>query len=191
MVVFEREGSAHLVEVSAAPKAAGLGHGVGEGGGFRDPQMQVPPALVRDLAQRGGEETDADLGVGLAVVGADHDLDAPGVMTPAELRVADQRPVGRLSGDEAGEALATPMHQVEPLVLTERVVAVGDERLLEELGHLGDVGLAHAALDLDGVHRRRLPNGVCRPRPLGPVRRLGTVRSWPVPAPYAPGRERS
>jgi hypothetical protein len=31
-------------------------------------------------------------------------------------------------------------------------VLVGGGYLLEELGHLGDVGLAHAAFDLDCVH---------------------------------------
>ena len=56
-------------------------------------------------------------------------------------------------------------------------MAVGDEGLLEELGHLGDVGLAHPALDLDGMHGAKLPLNVRAPRPpAGPSRRLGTVR---------------
>jgi hypothetical protein len=73
-------------------------------------------------------------------------------MATAQLGVPDQGAVGGFPGHETGEALPTPVHEIEPLVLPERIMAVGHECLLEELGDLGDVGLAHPALDLDGVH---------------------------------------
>ena len=125
--------------------------------------------LSTDLAQGGGEQAHTDFVVGLAVVGPDHHLDAPRVVAAAQLGVADQGAVGRFSSNEPGEAGATPVDEVEPFVLTERVVPVGDEGLMQELRDLGDVGLAHPALDLDGVHGRRLPPLRLRPR-AGPVR---------------------
>jgi hypothetical protein len=99
------------------------------------------------------------------MVGTDHHLDTPGVMTPTQLGVADQRAVARFPGDEAGEAGAASVDEVQPLVLAEGIVAVGDEGLLQELRHLGDVGLAHPALDLDGMHGAKLALRVRRPRP--------------------------
>ncbi len=130
-----------------------------------------PPPWRATSRERRREQADADLGVATAVIGPDHHLDTPGVVAAAQLCVADQRPVGRLPCHETGEALAASVDQVEPLVLAKRVVAVCDHGVLEELRHLGDVGLAHPAFDLDGVHGRRLPGAL-----EGLVGR-GTVRS--------------
>ena len=94
---------------------------------------------------------------GLAVVGADDDLEAPGGVSPAQLGVADEGAALAVAGHEAGEAHAPAVDEVEPLVLAQRTMSVGLVDLVQKLRHLGDVVLAHAAFDLDGVHHRRLP----------------------------------
>ena len=44
------------------------------------------------------------------------------------------------------------MDKIEPLVFTERSVSVGLGHLVKKVRHLGDIGFAHAPLDLDMMH---------------------------------------
>ena len=109
-------------------------------------------AEASDLPEGGIEQVEAHVVSGPAVIGPDDHLESPGVVAPAELGVADEPAFGTLPGHEPGEARPSPVHQVQPLVLTQGPVSVGHRDLVEEFGDLGDVGLAHAPLDLDVVH---------------------------------------
>ena len=57
-----------------------------------------------------------------------------------------------LPGHQAGEALPATMDEVQPLVLAEGTMGVEAGGDGEQLGHGGDVALAHLALDLESVH---------------------------------------
>jgi hypothetical protein len=136
-------------------EAAGLGHLVVVGAGLGDPQVEVAAARLGHLAQSGVEQVGAHGAGEVPVMGVDHDLHRPGVVTtlaPAHLGVAHRVGMARLPGDEPGEAGATPLDQVEPLVLAEGPVVVGDRGHVEEGGDGGDVGFAHAPFDFEADH---------------------------------------
>jgi hypothetical protein len=53
--------------------------------------------------------------------------------------------VGRVFGDEAGEAGAPAVDEIEPLVLAERLVVVEAADRIEQVAHFGQIGLADVA----------------------------------------------
>ena len=62
-----------------------------------------------------------------------------------------------LAGDKAGKALPATLDEVEPLVLAEGAMTVGDARSFEQHRDGSDVRLSHPALDLDMVHLANIP----------------------------------
>ena len=83
------------------------------------------------------------------MLGVDHDLQPPvgrrAVALGREVGVADGVGVGRVLGDEAGEAGPAAVDQIEPFVLTQGRVVVEPGHGPEEVADLGQVGLADIA----------------------------------------------
>ena len=75
--------------------------------------------------------------------------------------------------NEAGEPLSTTLDEVQPLVLAQSAVPIGNTGGLEKHGDGGDVGLRHPPLDLDVMHPSRVA-------PV-PERSVATIRAWPPP----------
>ena len=97
----------------------------------------------------------ADGTAGATVVGIDDVLEGPAVAAARDLGVADGVVVARFPRDQAGVAGPPSLHEVEPLVLTQRTMVVGLGGSLEQSGDGRDVALAQLPLDLDAMHRRR------------------------------------
>jgi hypothetical protein len=116
--------------------------------------VDVASPQAADLAEGGLEQGETDVVPRSAVIGPDDHLDAPGVVSPAELGVTDETAVRTVAGHESGEARSSPVDEVQPLVLAQGTVPVGHRDLVEKFGDLGDVGLAHTPFDLDVVHER-------------------------------------
>ena len=90
----------------------------------------------------------------VAVVGVHDQLERPRVVAPGDLGVGHRVVVTRLPGDEAGEARAAALDQVQPQVVVQRAVPVGSLRGGQQARDLGDVGRRHLPLDLEAAHAR-------------------------------------
>ncbi len=62
--------------------------------------------------------------------------------------------VGRVFGDEAREAGAPAVDEIEPLVLAQRLVIVEAPDRFEQVAHFGQIGLADIANDAHFDHQR-------------------------------------
>ena len=83
------------------------------------------------------------------------------VLAPADLSVGNDALTTAFTGHKAGKALTTTLDEIEPLVLAERAMAIGDARGLEQDRDSSNVGFCHPALDLNLVHLANIPS----PRP--------------------------
>ena len=143
----------HLQQVSAALEPDGRGDLVVQLARLRDPQVDVAAPGRGDLRQGCRQQvvTEARL---LPPVGVDDVLDRPaGLVTAADLRIADHFVARRLPRHEPRKALAAPLDEVEPLVLAESPVTVCRRGSLHQPSESCDLLLAHPPLDLDFVHR--------------------------------------
>ena len=153
---LDRQRSAHLVQVAATLQPDGYCDGVVVRAGLRHPDVDVPSALLGDLAQGCCHEIASQPGLG-PPVGVDDVLDCPASSAAAHLRVADHPvPARSLGGDEPGKALTPSLHEVEPLVLARGHDGHQRGRPPRSVRQGCDVRFAHAALHLDFVHE---PNG--------------------------------
>ncbi len=121
--------------------------------------MHVTSSLRRDLAERCAEQVLLKLDTGRSPLRVNDVFDGPAcTVSPADLRVGDDALTTALASDKAGEALTTTLDEVEPLVLAERAMTVGDAGSLEQDRDGSDVGLSHPALDLDVMHLANIPS---------------------------------
>ena len=122
---LDGERPAHLVQVAPALQAGRLSDRVVVRAWLRDPDVDVATALLGDLPDRGGDKISPQLGLG-PPMRVDDVFDRPAPGSAAHLGVPDDPVATRsLGGDEAGEAFPPPLHEVEPLVLSERTVLIG------------------------------------------------------------------
>ena len=156
---FDRQRPAQLQQVAAPYETDRGGDLVVHRARLGDPQVDVPSALAANHVEGGAQEVlgDRRAVLLLPVVRVDHELQGPALRTTRNLGVAHGVAVARLPRHQPGEALAAPLHEIEPLVLAQRTVAVGGGGHVEQLGDGGDITFAHLPLDLDAVHRATLP----------------------------------
>jgi len=114
--------------------------------------MDVSSAQASDLIEGGVEQVGAHVMPGRPMVGPNHELEAPRVMTTTQLGVADQTAIGAVAGDESGEARPASVDEIEPLVFAKRAVPVGRRHLVKKVRYFSDVGLTHPPLDLHMMH---------------------------------------
>jgi len=117
--------------------------------------VDVAAAFAGHDRQGGRHQVRADGVARHPVMGVDHVLQCPAGRAPGDLRVPDGMAVSRFDRDEPGEAFPPALDQIEPVVLTQRIVAVGQRRQVEQLLHAGDVVGAHLPANLDPVHEKQ------------------------------------
>jgi hypothetical protein len=130
-----------------------VGQGVVDLGRAEDPEVHGAAALFGGVLQRRLDQ--GDFHADAPVLGVDHDLQTPvgwrAIAFGGEVGVPDGVGVGRVLGDEAGEAGAPAVDEIEPLVLAQCLVVVEAADSFEQVAYFGQIGLAditnHAHFD--------------------------------------------
>ena len=121
-----RQIDVHVQEVPSATESEPMRDRVMHLGRLEDPEVEMPAAGVTDEVERRRHEL--ELGPHAAVLGVDDHLEPPlgadRLLVPRDVCVSDHVIVSGLGPDDAGEAFAATLDEVEPLVLAERVVMV-------------------------------------------------------------------
>jgi hypothetical protein len=140
-----------------------VGQGVVDLGGPEHPEVQLPAALGGGQLQGGVHQ--GHLHAHAAVLGVDGHLEPEVGAVTRQVGVAHRVGVGRVLGHDAGEALARAVDEIQPLVLAQGGVVVGRLDGVEQVTHLGQVGVGDVAQHPHLDHVPRLP--ALGPRPVG------------------------